>query len=150
MTADDAEQTPDTAASALVSAGHLDGLKGNERRERAELIEWLLDRGFTADQIQHSLAPMLLAANRVLGDDGVYVSEREVAESTGIDLDVLQRLERAAGLPKIEDPDAAVLPRADALAVGRAKVSAIRAALKGRLLNGLITDEATAGAILKA
>jgi DNA-binding transcriptional regulator LsrR (DeoR family) len=34
-------------------------------------------------------------------------------------------------------------------AVGRAKVSAIRAALKGRLLNGLITDEATAGAIIK-
>src|ERR1700726_3158849 len=33
-------------------------------------------------------------------------------------------------------------------AVGRAKVSAIRAALKGRLLNGLITDEATAGALL--
>jgi DNA-binding transcriptional regulator LsrR (DeoR family) len=28
-------------------------------------------------------------------------------------------------------------------------VSAIRAALKGRLINGLITDEATAGAILK-
>src|SRR5881392_454416 len=35
-------------------------------------------------------------------------------------------------------------------AVGRAKVTAIRAALKGRLLNGLITDEATAGAILKS
>ena len=34
-------------------------------------------------------------------------------------------------------------------AVGRAKVSAIRAALKGRLINGLITDEATASAILK-
>src|SRR5260221_97214 len=34
-------------------------------------------------------------------------------------------------------------------AVGPAKVAAIRAALKGRLLNGLITDEATAGAILK-
>ena len=33
-------------------------------------------------------------------------------------------------------------------AVGKAKVSAIRAALKGRLINGLITDEATAGAIL--
>ena len=30
-------------------------------------------------------------------------------------------------------------------AVGPAKVAAIRAALKGRLLNGLITDEATAG-----
>src|SRR4030081_1971027 len=34
-------------------------------------------------------------------------------------------------------------------AVGPAKVSAIGAALKGRLINGLITDEATASAILK-
>ena len=35
-------------------------------------------------------------------------------------------------------------------AVGPAKVSAIRAALKGRLVNGLITDEATASAILSS
>jgi DNA-binding transcriptional regulator LsrR (DeoR family) len=35
-------------------------------------------------------------------------------------------------------------------AVGKAKVAAIQAALKGRLLNGLITDEATAAAILRA
>jgi DNA-binding transcriptional regulator LsrR (DeoR family) len=34
-------------------------------------------------------------------------------------------------------------------AVGKAKVSAIQAALKGRLINGLITDEATAAAILR-
>src|SRR5713101_1607637 len=34
-------------------------------------------------------------------------------------------------------------------AVGLAKVSAIGAALKGRLINGLITDEVTASAILK-
>jgi DNA-binding transcriptional regulator LsrR (DeoR family) len=34
-------------------------------------------------------------------------------------------------------------------AVGAAKVAAIKAALKGRLINGLITDEATASAILK-
>src|SRR4030088_175908 len=34
-------------------------------------------------------------------------------------------------------------------AVGPAKVAAIKAALKGRLINGLITDEATASAILK-
>jgi DNA-binding transcriptional regulator LsrR (DeoR family) len=34
-------------------------------------------------------------------------------------------------------------------AVGPAKVSAIAAALKGRLINGLVTDEATASAILK-
>jgi DNA-binding transcriptional regulator LsrR (DeoR family) len=36
-----------------------------------------------------------------------------------------------------------------AAAVGKAKVSAIQAALKGRLINGLITDEATASAILR-
>ena len=35
-------------------------------------------------------------------------------------------------------------------AVGQAKVPAIQAALKGRLINGLITDEATASAILKS
>jgi DNA-binding transcriptional regulator LsrR (DeoR family) len=34
-------------------------------------------------------------------------------------------------------------------AVGPAKVSAIRAALQGRLINGLVTDETTASAILK-
>jgi DNA-binding transcriptional regulator LsrR (DeoR family) len=34
-------------------------------------------------------------------------------------------------------------------AVGKGKVPAIQAALKGRLINGLITDEATASAILK-
>jgi DNA-binding transcriptional regulator LsrR (DeoR family) len=34
-------------------------------------------------------------------------------------------------------------------AVGSAKVAAIRAALQGRLINGLITDEATASAILE-
>jgi DNA-binding transcriptional regulator LsrR (DeoR family) len=36
-----------------------------------------------------------------------------------------------------------------AAAIGQAKVAAIRAALAGRLVNGLITDEATARAILK-
>jgi DNA-binding transcriptional regulator LsrR (DeoR family) len=34
-------------------------------------------------------------------------------------------------------------------AVGPAKAQAIKAALKGRLINGLVTDEATAGLILK-
>src|ERR1700761_2164702 len=36
-----------------------------------------------------------------------------------------------------------------AAAVGKGKVPAIQAALKGRLINGLITDEATASAILR-
>jgi DNA-binding transcriptional regulator LsrR (DeoR family) len=35
-------------------------------------------------------------------------------------------------------------------AIGSAKVTAIRAALKGRLINGLITDETTAKALLES
>jgi adenylate cyclase len=106
----------------LEALGLLDGLEGDARHEREELICWLLDRGFSIDQILASGAgPMLLPANRLLGDDGIYVSAREVCEATGIDLEILQRLQRAAGLPRVDDPDAAVLPRADAEAVGRAK-----------------------------
>ena len=49
-----------------------------------------------------------------LGDDGTYVSTREVALTYGIDLDLLQRVQRAIGLARIDDPDAAVHMRADA------------------------------------
>jgi adenylate cyclase len=102
--------------------GLLDGLEGDARAERTELITWLLDRGFSIDHIRASVAaPMMLPAHRVLGDDGELVSAREVCESTGIELQLLQRLQRAIGLPRIDDPDAAVLPRADAEAVSHAK-----------------------------
>lgn len=102
--------------------GLLDGLEGDARRERAELIGWLLNRGFDIDHIRGSVAaPLMLPANRVLGDDGDYVSAREICESTGVELELLQRLQRAVGLPRIDDPDAAVLLRADAEAAARAK-----------------------------
>ena len=65
---------------------------------------------------------MLLPANQAMGDDGIYVSARQVCEATGIDLEILQRLQRAVGLPRVDNPDAAILPRADAEAVARAKM----------------------------
>ena len=106
----------------IEALGLLDGLEGEAREERAELIAWLLDRGFDLDHIRGSVvAPLMLPANRVLGDDGEYVSAREICESTGVELELLQRLQRAIGLPRIEDPDAAVLLRADAEAAMRAK-----------------------------
>src|ERR1700758_2334045 len=101
--------------------GLLDGLEGEARKERAELIEWLLDQGFSIDHICGSpAAPLMLPAHKVLGDDGHYVSAREVCEATGIDLQLLQRLQRAIGL-QIDDPDAAVLLRADGEAAAGAK-----------------------------
>ncbi|ORB67574.1 adenylate/guanylate cyclase domain-containing protein [Mycolicibacterium tusciae] len=98
----------------IEASGLLDGLDGTARTERAELIGWLLAEGFTVDQIRASFMPMLLAARRVLGEDGTYVSARETCEKTGIDLELLQRLQRAIGLPTVDDPDAAVHSRADA------------------------------------
>lgn len=99
----------------------LDGLEGDARTQRAELIPWLLDRGITAEQIRHEIAPALLAPRRILGDDGQYLSAREISEQVGIDLDLLQRLQRAMGLPSVDDPDAVVLPRADAAVVADAQ-----------------------------
>lgn len=98
----------------IEASGLLDGLEGKARTERAELIEWLLTEGFSVEQISSSFMPMLLAARRVLGEDGTYVSARETCEKTGIDLELLQRLQRAIGLPTVDDPDAAVHSRADA------------------------------------
>jgi adenylate cyclase len=91
----------------------LDGLEGDARAERAELIEWLFEQGITADEMQGTSALLLMATRRVIGDDGTYVSTREVADEYGIDLDLLQRVQRAIGLARVDDPDAAVHMRAD-------------------------------------
>lgn len=91
----------------------LDGLEGTARAERAELIEWLLGQGVTVDEIRTATSPLLLATRHLIGDDGTYVSAREISESAGIDLDLLQRVQRAIGLARVDDPDAAVHMRAD-------------------------------------
>ncbi|ORV47329.1 cyclase [Mycolicibacter engbaekii] len=92
----------------------LEGLEGAARAERAELIEWLLGQGITAEEIRASVSPMLLASRRLIGDDGTYVSARQISESSGITLEQLQRLQRAVGLPWMDDPDAPVQMSADA------------------------------------
>jgi adenylate cyclase len=99
------------------SLGLLDNLEGRARQERAELITWLLDRGFGVDQIRSAFIPMLLPANRAIGDDGTSVSAREVSESSGVSVELLQRLHRAAGLVRVENPDSLLRSRADAESV---------------------------------
>lgn len=96
------------------SSGLLDGLNGEARDERAELISWLVDQGFGVEEIRHSFAPTLLPARRALGDDAAYVSARRMSEETGLDLGQLIRFLRAAGLPQVDDPEAEVFLRADA------------------------------------
>lgn len=103
----------------LAEMGLLDGLDESAREERAELVAWLLEQGFGLEQIKAEVAPMLMPAHRELGDDARYVSEREVSAAHGIDLAVLQGIERALGLPRLDDPDAALLLQADAEAALR-------------------------------
>lgn len=91
----------------------LDGLEGTARTERAELVQWLLEQGITAEEIRTTNPPLLLATRHLIGDDGTYVSTREISETHGIDLGLLQRVQRAIGLVRVDDPDAVVHMRAD-------------------------------------
>jgi adenylate cyclase len=106
----------------IEATGLLDGLEGQARAERAELIEWLLGKGFTVEQIRGEVSPMLLPAGRIVGNDGIYVSARQICEETGIDLELLEAIQRAMGLPRAEDPDAVVHLRADSQAAANARI----------------------------
>ena len=113
---------PVTEPVDIEASGLLDGLDSDARAERAELIEWLLRDGFSVERIKDEVAPMLLPAGLYVGDDGVRASARQICEETGIDLELLEAIQRALGLPRVEDPDAAVHLRADNEAAARAKV----------------------------
>jgi adenylate cyclase len=104
------------------ASGLLDGFEGQARVERAELIEWLLGQGFTVDQIRDEVSPMLLPAGRIVGNDGVHVSARQICDETGIDLELLEAMQTALGLPRSDDPDAIVHLRADSEAAARVRI----------------------------
>jgi adenylate cyclase len=104
----------------IEASGLLDGLDGTARTERMELVEWLLAEGFTVEQIRESFAPMLMATRRAMGDDGTLVSARQICEESGLDLALLERMMRAVGLPRVDDPDAASILKSDGRAVANA------------------------------
>ncbi|OBI08969.1 cyclase [Mycobacterium sp. E2462] len=91
----------------------LEGLDDAARTERAELARWLLEQGVSADEIKSTNPPLLLATRHLIGDDGTYVSAREISETHGVDLALLQKVQRAIGLARVDDPDAAIHMRAD-------------------------------------
>jgi adenylate cyclase len=113
------DQAPDAVDHSIDDL--LDGLEGDARTERAELVEWLLEQGITAEEIRSTNPPLLLATRRLIGDDGTYVSAREISELHNIDLMLLQRVQRAIGLARVDDPDAVVHMRADGEAAAHAQ-----------------------------
>ncbi|MCV7426143.1 adenylate/guanylate cyclase domain-containing protein [Mycobacterium montefiorense] len=99
----------------------LDGLEGAARTERAELVGWLLEQGISGDEIRATNPPLLLASRHLIGGDGTYVSAREISDRHHIDLMLLQRVQRAIGLARVDDPDAAIHLRADGEAAAYAQ-----------------------------
>ena len=87
----------------------LDGLEGEARESRLQLLTALRDDGCPDDEIRRAAAEdrlILLPADRALGDDRRY-SRREVAERTGVGADLLRRNRAALGLMTVDDDEPA-------------------------------------------
>lgn len=87
----------------FAAAGLLDGLDGDERKARQELLERLADEGCTLDELKAAVKEdrlALLPVERVLG--GRYTAE-EIAERTELPIELLMRIRRLLGLP-VADP----------------------------------------------
>jgi adenylate cyclase len=85
----------------LEAEGLLDGLEGEARAEREELVRWLLDEGFGVERIRSSFTPMLLPAERVISGDPRH-EPQAVADEAGVPLALLAELRRAQGLPDMD------------------------------------------------
>jgi adenylate cyclase len=81
----------------LSGSGLLEGLDGRDRQAREELLQGLLERGITLEELKAAVAEdrlVLLPVERVLG--GRFTAA-EVAEQSGVPADQLRRVWRALG-----------------------------------------------------
>src|SRR3954447_20485141 len=98
--------------------GLLDGLDGEERAARLELLERLEAEGATLDELRGAVADGLLVfllAERLI-DGPPRHTPRDVAREAGVPLEKLEAMRRAHGLP-VPDPDAVALTDLDVEAV---------------------------------
>lgn len=103
--------------------GLLDGLDGDARAARLELLERLAGEGVSLEELREAVEggrlALLPAERAVAGGDARY-TPREVAEKVGIDLDILQRISAALGVP-YPDPDERAVTEVDLEAAKRVK-----------------------------
>ncbi len=81
--------------------GLLEGLEGDELESRRKLLEELADDGFELDELKEAVDQdrlALLPVETVLGGEPKYTAD-QVAEKAEVDLDFLQRLWNALGMP---------------------------------------------------
>jgi adenylate cyclase len=112
--------------------GLLDGLEGQARESRLELLRWLHEDGVDVREMQTAAAEgrlALLPAEHALGGLGTLTAE-QVAEQAGVDVEILEAVRRAGGLP---------LPPRDVAELGDLDVFGARA-LKAFIDGGLPVD----------
>jgi adenylate cyclase len=103
--------------------GLLDGLEGEAREARRELLERLSAEGVPLEELREAVAAgrlTLLPVERALAGGPPRYTPREVAEIAGIDFDLLQRTTASLGIP-FADPDEKTATEADLEAAKRVK-----------------------------
>ena len=103
--------------------GLLEGVQGDARAARRELLEELVAEGASLDELHEAVEAgrlTLLPVERALAGPGPSYSPRQVAEMAGIELGVLQRFRAGLGIP-YADPYAPTLADADVEAARRIK-----------------------------
>jgi adenylate cyclase len=93
---------PDLEAAGLLE----DAADEDARAERAELLQRLLEDGFTLAELQDAARSgrlALLPVDRVLHREDARYTSVEIAERTGLPLDFLNRLWRSLGLAATEE-----------------------------------------------
>lgn len=103
--------------------GLLEGVEGEAREARLDLLEQLSGEGCTLDELKEAVAAgrlTLLPVERALAGEGPRYTAREIAEVAEIDLEMLLRFRSALGVP-IADPDEPRGSEADLEAARRMK-----------------------------
>ena len=100
----------------FAAEGFFDGLdeESGARAEREDLLAWLVEQGFSDDELRRAHRRGLLvflAAEREVGGQAKYTAE-QVAELSGADPGLLLQLRRAHGLP-VPEPGAIELTDVD-------------------------------------
>jgi adenylate cyclase len=95
--------------------GLLDGVEGDARDARRDLLARLASEGVPLAELREAVEGgrlTLLPVERALAGDGPRYTPLEVAERSGVELDLLQRATAALGIP-YPDPDERSLTQAD-------------------------------------
>lgn len=103
--------------------GLLEGVEGEPRQARRQLLEKLVGEGVPLEELKEAVAAgrlTLLPVERALAGEGARYTPREIAEKSGIDLEMLQRFSAALGVP-YGDPDDRSRSEADLEAACRIK-----------------------------